>query len=206
MPVNFGKPHKAHSLRIHKADGRTVEFVDDMYVSFSGREPTRLWSFLTEVEVKTPAAARGFTKQIGMSQFRVGVEDVKEVHMVVEGFRRVVRVIPERLIFSGRATVRHAVTLLSNREWAQLPREQQLRRTDLLAVGHQVELYKHAGFRYQSTARGYGESFCRITLPIPILYFEPLVNTIWPPLLIDTLKSQDQAQAPRACRLDFRRR
>ncbi len=179
-PVSFGKPRKAHSLRILKTDGRTVEFVDDMYVSYSGPGPSRLWSFLTEVEVKTPAAARGFTKQIGMSQFRVGAEDVKEIQMVVEGFRRVVRVTPEGLIFSGRATVRHAVTLLGRREWDKLQAEQQLRLTDLLKTGDQDELYKHAGFRYQSTSRGYGESFCRITLPIPIVYFEPLLHAIWP--------------------------
>lgn len=178
--VNFGLPRKAHRLRIVKTDGRSVEFVDDMFVSFSRDRPHRLWSFLNEVEVKTPTAARAFGKQIGMSQFRVGMPDVQEIQMAVEGFRQVVRVRPEHLIFSSRSTVRNAVTLLGRSEWARVTPEQQVRITKLLKAGDQIELYKHSGFRYQHTARGYSESFCRVTLPIPIMYFDPLIDAIWP--------------------------
>ncbi len=32
----FGRPRKAHAIQIIKSDGRAVEFVDDMYVSYAG--------------------------------------------------------------------------------------------------------------------------------------------------------------------------
>jgi hypothetical protein len=176
----FGRPRKAHSIRVIKTDGRGVEFVDDVYVSYAGAGIERVWAFLNEVEVKTSGAARGFRKQIGLSQFRIGAEGLREVEMVVEGFTRRVRVAPERLVFSTRATVRNAVTLLSKKQWALLPEELQRRCTKLLRVGDQAALYVHADFQYQSTSRGYGESFCLVTLPIPASYIDALVTAIWP--------------------------
>lgn len=176
----FGRPRKAHAIRIIKSNGRAVEFVDDMYVSYAGTGVERFWALLNEVEVKTSGATRSFRKQIGLSQFRVGAERVREVEMTVEGFKRPVRVAPKRLVFSTRATVRNAVTLLSNNEWRLLPEEQQRCCTDLLRAGDQTGLYVHSGFQYQSTSRGYGESFCLVTLPIPVSYVDRLVTAIWP--------------------------
>jgi hypothetical protein len=178
----FGRPRKAHTVRIIKSGGKAVEFIDELYVSYAGSGVDRFWALLNEVEIKTAGAARGFRKQIGFSQFRVGADGVREVEMTVEGFKRPVRVAPERLIFSTRATVRNAVTLLGNKQWALLPEEQQRRCTELLRTGDQVGLYVHSDFQYQSTSRGYGESFCVVTLPIPVSYFDALVAAIWPRL------------------------
>ncbi len=100
--------------------------------------------------------------------------------MTVEGFKRPIRVAPERMVFSTRATVRNAVTLLGRQDWARLPEEQRCRLTDLLAAGDEAGLYVHSGFQYQNTSRGYGESFCLVTLPIPVTYFDVLVAAIWP--------------------------
>jgi hypothetical protein len=180
IAVKFGRPRKAHSIRIIKIDGRKVEFVDDMYVSYAGNGAERRWSFLNEAESKTSGAARGFRKQVGSSQFRVGSQGVREVEMIVEGFKNPIRVRPECLVFSGRATVRNAVTLLSKTDWAQLEEEQRRRLTNLLIAGDYVGLYTHSDFRYESTSRGYGESFCCVTLPIPVTYFDALVAAIWP--------------------------
>ena len=180
VATKFGRPRKAHTIRIIKTDGRAVEFVDDVYVSYAGAGVERFWAFLNEVEIKSSGAARGFRKQIGFSQFRVGAEGVREVEMTVEGFKRPVRVAPGRLVFSTRATVRNAVTLLGNKQWALLPEDQQRCCTELLRAGNQVGLYVHSSFQYQSTSRGYGESFCLVTLPIPVSYFDALVVAIWP--------------------------
>ena len=176
----FGRPRKAHTVRIIKSGGRAVEFVDELYVSYAGSGVNRFWALLNEVEIKTAGAARGFRKQIGLSQFRVGAEGVREVEMTVEGFKRSVRVVPERLVFSTRATVRNAVTLLSNNEWALLPGEQRRCCTELLSAGDQAGLYVYSGFQYQSTSRGYGESYCLVTLPVPVSYIDALVNALWP--------------------------
>jgi hypothetical protein len=176
----FGRPRKAHNIRVIKTGGRAVEFVDDVYVSYAGAGVERVWAFLNEVEIKTSGAARGFRKQIALSQFRVGAEGVREVEMAVEGFKRPVRVAPECLVFSTRATVRNAVTLLSNKQWALLPEELQRRCADLLRAGDQAALYVHSDFQYQSTSRGYGESFCLVTLPIAATYIDALVAAIWP--------------------------
>jgi hypothetical protein len=179
----FGAPRKAHTVRIVKSDGRAVEFVDDFYVSYAGVRVERFWAVLNEVESKTSGAARHFRKQIGLSQFRIGAKEVREIEMRVEGFRRPVRVVPERLVFSTRSTVRNAVTLLSNNEWELLPEEHRRCCADLLRAGDQAGLYLHANFQYQSTSRGYGESFCLVTLPVPIRYINPLVAAIWPTAL-----------------------
>ena len=179
----FGRSRKAHSIRVIKTDGRAVEFVDDVYVSCAGSGVERVWAFLNEVEVKTSGAARGFRKQIGLSQLRVGAEGVREVEMTVEGFKRPVRVAPDRLVFSTRATVRNAVTLLSDKQWALLPEQLQRRCTDLLRTGDQAALYVHSDFQYQSTSRGYGESFCLVTLPIPASYLDAWVAATWPTAL-----------------------
>src|SRR5205814_930663 len=110
----------AEKIRMIKKNGKTVEFVDDVYVSYADGVLGRLWSFLTEAEVKTASASRGFAKQIGFAQLRLGADDLKKIEMTVEGFKKPVSVTPERIIFSQRSISRNAITLLSNRSWARL--------------------------------------------------------------------------------------
>ncbi len=181
--VKFGKPMKAASIRIVKQNGHAVEFVDDMYVSCAQGVNGKLWSFLSEIEVKTASAARGFGKQIGFAQLRMGAADVKEIQMIVEGIKDPVRVPPHRIIFSQRSIDRNAITLLSRKTWAGLTDEARLSLTNAIDDGNVAEIYRQSGFRFQTSARGsHHDVFRRITLAIHIDYLDDYVQAIWPKL------------------------
>jgi hypothetical protein len=181
----FGRPRRAQDIRMLKLSGQTVEFVDDMYVSYADGPLGRLWTFLNEVEVKTAGAARGFAKQIGFAQIRLGAAELKAVEMQVEGFKRTIRVPPESIIFSQRSIGRNAITLLSNRAWLRLSDELKAGLTKAIDVGDLAEIYKRSDFRIQSTTQESIDSvFLRITLAIDSGYLNALVQAIWPRLVV----------------------
>ena len=179
----FRRPRRAQNVRITKTNGQTVEFVDDMYVSYSDGVLGRLWTFLNEVEVKTSSAARGFAKQIGFAQLRLGAAELKGVEMLVEGFRKPVTVPPERIIFSQRSISRNAITLYSNRSWARLATEIQAGLMKAIEIGDVAEIYKRSDFRIQATTQQAEDSvFLRITLAVHANYLNGFVQAIWPSL------------------------
>jgi len=179
-PVNFGKPRKAQEIHIIKNDGTSVEFIDDVLVSCSGAEAKRLWGFLVEIEVKTTSAAKSFSKQIGFAQLRLMADEVKEVAMIVEGFKEVVKIKPENIIFSPSSIDRNAVTLLSNSKWGRLAKSTRSDLSDALTTGNSQKIYEASGFRFQSTRKGQGETFRRITLAVNTDELNKLVRAIWP--------------------------
>jgi hypothetical protein len=179
----FGRPRRAQNIRIVKKSGKTVEFVDDMYVAYSDGALGRLWTFLNEVEVKTSSAARGFAKQIGFAQLRLGAADLKGVAMLVEGFKKPVTVPPRRIIFSQGSISRNAITLFSNRSWSRLATNIQTGLMEAIETGDVAEIYKRSDFRIQSTTREAQDSvFLRITLAVHAKYLNDFVQAIWPSL------------------------
>ena len=178
--VRFGQPRRAQEVRILKTNGRAVEFVDDMYVAYAQEADAKLWSFLSEIEVKTASAARGFGKQIGFSQIRLGADDVKDVEMIVEGFKKPVKVRPEHIIFSQRSIDRNAVTLLSKRSWARLANNVQFCLAKAMEKGDMIEIYRRSGFRFQVTTKGHGDVFRRVSLAIHNDYLNAFVQAILP--------------------------
>jgi hypothetical protein len=181
----FGRPRRAQNIRMIKKSGQTVEFVDDMYVAYADGALGRLWTFLNEVEVKTSGAARGFARQIGFAQLRLGAAELKAVEMQVEGFRRTVRVPPERIIFSQRSIRRNAITLLSDKAWARLSEELKAGLAKAIELGDVAEIYKRSDFRIQSTTQQAIDSvFLRITLAISSGYLNALVQAVWPRVVL----------------------
>ena len=177
----FGRPRRAQDVRIMKKNGQTVEFVDDMYVAYSDGVLGMLWTFLNEVEVKASSAARRFAKQIGFAQLRLGAAELKEVEMLVEGFKKPVRVPPERIIFSQRSISRNAITLYSNRSWARLATEIQAGLMKAIESGDMAEIYKRSDFRIQATTQQEEDSvFLRITLAVHADFLNGFVQAIWP--------------------------
>jgi len=183
----FGRPRRAQDVRILKRDGKIVEFVDDMYVAYSDGPLGRLWTFLNEVEVKTSSAARGFAKQIGFAQLRLGAAELKRVEMWVEGFRKRVAVPPERIIFSQRSISRNAISLYSKRNWSRLAYEIQEGLRKAMESGDVVEIYKRSDFRVQATTQLAKDTqleedsvFLRITLAVHADYLNGFVEAIWP--------------------------
>jgi hypothetical protein len=166
-----------------KANGQTVEFVDDMYVAYGDGPLGRLWTFLSEIEVKTAGAARGFAKQIGFAQIRLGAGELKAVQMRVEGFKRLIRVPPERIIFSQRSIGRNAISLMGAKAWMRLSDELKSGLTKAIDVGDVAEIYKRSDFRIQSTTQETIDSvFLRITLAIDSSFLNAVVQAIWPRL------------------------
>jgi hypothetical protein len=185
----FGRPRRAQNVRITKKNGKTVEFVDDMYVAYSDGALGRLWTFLNEVEVKTSSAARRFAKQIGFAQLRLGATELKRIEMSVEGFKKRVTVPPERIIFSQRSISRNAITLYSNRSWARLDSDIQAALMKAMETGDVAEIYKRSDFRIQDTTQQAEDSvFLRITLAVHADYLNAFVQAIWPNLCPNQLR------------------
>lgn len=179
-PVKFSTPLKAKNIRILKKDGRSVEFIDNVFTAYSEKGEATLWSFLIEIEVKTPAAAKGFGKQIGSAQLRMMMDEVDEIVMEVEGFPDFKRIKPENLIFSPRSIDRNAVTLLGESSWARLTKDEQIRLTEALRKGDKEAVYDASGFRFQLTAKGQGETFRRVTLAVRTDELEKIIRAILP--------------------------
>lgn len=175
----FGAPRKASKTRIRKKDGTVVEYIDELYTSSSGKDNSQRWSFLVEYEIKTAASAKDFGKQIGWSQLRAMMNDVEEIEMVVEGIGRV-KVKPENLVYSPRSINRIAITLLSSKRWARIKMKEQVELSKALATGDAKLIYSKSGFRFQSTAKGMGETFLRVTLAMGTDDLNKIVNAVLP--------------------------
>lgn len=178
--VTFGAPLKAKDVCIIKKNGKRVEFVDDMYVSYADDPEASLWGFLCQIEVKTAGAAGGLGKQISFSQIRLAQDDVEMVEMIVEGCVDPVRVRPEHIMFSQRTIDRNGVSFLGKKSWIRLGEEVRLLLSRAALEGNAEEIYLNSAFRFQATNREGVDAFRRITLAINVDFFDEYVDAIWP--------------------------
>jgi hypothetical protein len=178
-------PFKAEKIYIIKTDGKRVEFIDDSFLSFSGKGEERFMSFLTETEVKTAAAAKGLSEQIVSAQIRTGSADTRSI--VVVGRRAVrengrivfeetpteIKVEPRRVVYSPRSINRSGVTLFRASRWARI---QEKGEVDLAKV------YESSEFSFRSTAKGGGETYLFVRLAINTDELNKIVHAILPRL------------------------
>jgi hypothetical protein len=179
-PVKFnGLPFKAIKIYVRKVDGTLVEFIDDTIIAFSGTGKERYMSFLTEMEVKTVAAARGLSEQIAFAQIRTGSKDTREIivvgrqavkkegRIVFEGPETEIKFEPNRIVYSPLSRNRSGVTLMSANRWAQI--QEQV-----------VSVYESGEFKLRTTAKGGGESYLLIRLALNTDELHKIVRAIWP--------------------------